>query len=313
MRRQVLDHHPGHDQEAAVADDARQLLAALAVTPAQPVIARRKPPRRGAHRQATDHAQPAAHDQVAKLGPAQRAAALRMPGLHQPIPVPALGRAAHHHLKLDPLQIAKLAAELHRRRHRALPRLPRHRPRRRQHHCTAALQTCQLLAARHLLQPAHPVAPTKSLARLPRQPIARHPLCRAHPLADPRQSCCRTQLGSRRRNPHPSRLPRWKCCVQRYLWVMIRSCGGGGSVLRGRRGLADLPVMTPPSRITATPPPEDAGLSHVAFFASPVCGGRWPEGPEGGHATAIPSRRGHEHEDPHPALRATFPRRRGKA
>ena len=78
VRGQVLHHHPGHDQEAAVADDALQLLAALAVAPAQPRVTRRKPPRRRAHRQPADHAQPAADDQIAKLRPAQRAAAQRM-------------------------------------------------------------------------------------------------------------------------------------------------------------------------------------------------------------------------------------------
>ena len=62
-------------------------------------------------------------------------------------------------------------------------------------------------------------------------------------------------------------------------------------------------------RARPTPGPSASDACNGSL-PSPVCGGRWPEGPEGVHATTFRAIDGHEHEDPHPALRATFPRAR---
>ena len=48
-------------------------------------------------------------------------------------------------------------------------------------------------------------------------------------------------------------------------------------------------------------------LRSVSSSLSPICGGRWSEGPEGGHATQVGSAEVREGEDPHPALRAISP------
>src|SRR5437868_8544274 len=105
----------------------------------------------------------------------------------------------------------------------------------------------------------------------------------------------------------------------------MNSClppSAGGGAPKGRRGGFALSLarlrsqreegMTP-FRRCAPPSPADGGRHE--FMPPPVCGGRCPEGAEGGlrSLTRPPAVAEGRRHDPLPALRATFPRRRGKA
>ena len=92
----MLHTHLRQDQEAAVADDALQLLRPFGVGPAEPEIARTQPPGGGGDRQPAKRAVVFADDQVTDLRPAQRAVTLRMMRPHHRVPRAAgLGGAGH--------------------------------------------------------------------------------------------------------------------------------------------------------------------------------------------------------------------------
>ena len=169
VRGQMLDGYAGQDQEAAVAENARQVCGPLRIAPPEPVIARRKPPGRRADGDAADLPHPRAADQVSDLRAAQRPAPLRMIRLQERIPSPALRGAAGDGLQLDAAQIRQCpAVSRHIRRCRTGTPPPRLGviARRWQLDQPAALQLQEVFAARHLLRSAPHVAPAEVLAHL---------------------------------------------------------------------------------------------------------------------------------------------------
>src|SRR5262249_26605125 len=125
----MFDADGGQDQEAAVADDTRQVLSPCGIAPAQPLIARSKPPGRRTHGETADLPDRRADDQVSDLRAAQRPPPLWMIRFHQPVPPPARRRAAVDHLQFDLAQIRQRpAAVWHILRRGVLPATLRPRP-----------------------------------------------------------------------------------------------------------------------------------------------------------------------------------------
>ena len=198
VRGEVVDLHRGQDQKAAVAHNPCQMLGALGVVPAQPLITRPQSPSGGADRQAAEHAMALSAHQIADLTAAQWRSAAPVVGRHHRLPTLALRRAAANRLYRDRAQIGQPATDLRsgRTRCRGGP-LRRPATRCRKLDITTPLKLDQMLAARHVLQSTAPILPPQPLTDLFGQPITRNARLRAA-RADPRRMICSRELLSRR-------------------------------------------------------------------------------------------------------------------
>jgi hypothetical protein len=203
VRSEVLHTHRGQDQEAAVADDAAQVLAARGIGPAQPAVAGFQPPGRGTDGQATQDAVFFADDPVPDLRPAQRAGALGMMRPQHRVPVAAGRRPAGDRLQGHRSQIGQSAGEFwpDRRSGGGRPRRRRLASGRGQCDLAQTFQRQKLLAAGHLTRAARRVAQVQPDADLLRQTVARQGGILADAGVDPGQTVRAAQ-----------RLVRWDRC-----------------------------------------------------------------------------------------------------
>ena len=213
MRSQMRHLPAGQQQKPAVGNHLRQMGPAPLLAPANPAVARRHPPGRGAEGQAAQPFPRAAADGITHLRSAQGPGPVRMIMVHQLIPGPrrAALRAAHRH-HLHRLQLLQRSLPTGfppsrpamqrppRRGAEPFPARPADHPR--------TLQPRQRHPATHLLPVAVRRTPVQPRAHSTRQRRARQPRlpvhCPLQPLHQPRAELLSANLHGRSlQNPYP--------------------------------------------------------------------------------------------------------------
>ena len=190
VRGQVGYLDPGHDQEARLADHLVEVGPPRGLAPANPGVAGRQAPGRGAERHP---AQPAAlaAEEVALLGSDQRSAAQRVVAGEEVIPPGRPRRSTADPHQLDGAEVRQPAPDRVRARScrltQAMNRTAHTSVRSRQRHQASPLQLDQRLAGPDLAEPIRRRPPIEPLAQPARQLTARTARLGLNPATKPIQ------------------------------------------------------------------------------------------------------------------------------